>query len=468
MKSIKLDTLAPGTTTDTDYYSENGDILLGKGVKITQNHIDVLKRRNTLELYIKLSDTDEINNILEREFESLSNIEDLELTDIYNDIQNLDAELNHKAKALELPEFKDIPRGEEGYNQLINSLSILKIDDSITPTNTQIQPSGKALKDFAEEMKPSDRTDTYKEKIVSSYNEALRKVKIILNAIADGEKIDGTVIRKIVEEFVNIFISDKNILLNLSLSNCKDTIYIYNHALNVSLLTINIAAALGYSKNQVVEIGIGSLLFDVGMLLIPKHIYMKEGKLTKSEQYEVQKHPVLGLHLLERIPNLPKSTPLIAYQSHERENTKGYPKKRGKLLINNYAKIVQIADIFVALISTRPYREALMPYKAMEILIKLTKEGLISGEYVKAFLTYASLFPVGSLVEINDKRIGKIINANGNSFAKPVISILTDTEGRLLPKDKIIQIDLSLDTDIHVLRALKLGYLKDITIMDGF
>jgi HD-GYP domain-containing protein (c-di-GMP phosphodiesterase class II) len=195
---------------------------------------------------------------------------------------------------------------------------------------------------------------------------------------------------------------------------------------------------------------------------------MKEGKLTRSERYEVQKHPVLGLHLLERIPNLPVSTPLIAYQSHERENTKGYPKKRGKLLISNYSKIVQIADIFIALISTRPYRKAYMPYKAMEILIKLTKEGVISGEYVKAFLTYASLFPVGSLVELNDRRIGKIINANGSSFAKPVLSILTDTDGRLLPKDKIFQIDLSHETDTHVVRALKLGYLKDVSLMDGF
>jgi hypothetical protein len=104
----------------------------------------------------------------------------------------------------------------------------------------------------------------------------------------------------------------------------------------------------------------------------------------------------------------------------------------------------------------------------METIIKMTKQGLISGEFVKAFLQYTSLFPVGSLVELNDNRIAKVIQSNGNSFAKPVVSVLTNEKSELLAKDRIYQINLSEDTDVHIIRALKLDHLPEVSQMDGF
>ncbi len=468
MKTVKLSDLAPGTVTETDYCNEKGEILIPKNVTISKNHIEVLKRRNIFEIYKKASsEDDELKELLSADFD----LGELDLDDEPSKQRSLSKpvpDLIGSAKALELPEFKTIKAGVEGLEQLQKSSLAADLDKKFKRGRTPDRPVGPALKDAGKEVTPQERTDAYKSRMISIYDKGLNQVKSILNALANGEKIHGTQIRNIVEGFVKRYVTDRNILLNLSTTRGKDTIYVYNHSLNVCLLAINIAAAFGYSREQVIEIGMGALLFDVGMLLISREIYTKKGRLTKDEWYEIQKHPIMGLHLLERVSRLPESVPYIAYQSHERENGTGYPKKRTDRLIHNFSKIIQIADIYIALASPRPYRDAYIPYKAMETIIKMTKQGLISGQFVKAFLSYTSLFPVGSLVELSNKKIAKVIKANSSSFAKPTVSVLSTDKGEPLPENNIYQIDLADDTNIHIIKALNTDHIECISLMDGF
>jgi HD-GYP domain-containing protein (c-di-GMP phosphodiesterase class II) len=204
------------------------------------------------------------------------------------------------------------------------------------------------------------------------------------------------------------------------------------------------------------------------MLLVPDSIRFKQEQLTDDERYEIQKHPILGLHLLEKIKKLPWSVPYVAYHAHERENGKGYPKQRNGHLIHGFAKVVQIADMYEAMSSPRPYRQAMLPFRAMAHLIFLSRTGEVSPDLLKAFLKYVSLFPVGSLVELSDHAIGKVIQANNTSYSKPVISVLTDKKGALLPHERIYQVDLVKDIDISIIRALPFNYLNGVGIMEGF
>lgn len=468
MKIVKLSNLTPGKVTDVEYCTEKGKVLLSKGVTITENHIQILKRRNISNLYKKtLSEDEQLQEILSTKYE----LEELDLDDQPAGVSPRsvpEPELLDPAKAFNLPKFKNIKTGLEGLEQLNKSKYAADLDKRFKSGRTPDRPVGPALKDEVKEKSPAERTEVHKNQSLSLYDDALDKVKMVLNTLANGKKMDGNKIRKIIEVFVRQFITDKNILLNLSTTRCNDSIYIYNHSLNVCLLAINISASFGYSKEQVIEIGMGALLNDVGMLLIPKNIYTKKGRLNREEWFEIQKHPIMGLHLLESVSRLPESIPYIAYQSHERENSTGYPKKRNERLIHYFSKIVQIADIYIALSSPRSYREAYMPYKAMEAIIKMTNEGLISGEFTKALLAYTSLFPVGSLVELNDNSTAKVIKANGTSFAKPTVSVLTNKKGKLLQQKNIYQINLSDETNMHIVKALKSDHLPHISIMDGF
>ncbi len=467
MKAINLSEIRIGTITDKIYYSANGEVLIGKGVVVTERHINVLKRRNIFEVFEKKSsnEVDELEKILSKKYDNLGDL------DIFNDSKipaPLEEDTEKRPGGLTLPTLRDIKPGVEGFKQLQTSKAATSLDKNIKAGHTSDKPMGPPLKLRMKEKTPEERTEEYKKEKHRLYKNALNRVSAILNDIAEGNHIDGNKIRRVVKEFVATFVTDKNILLNLSNIRAKNSSYFYHHVLNVSLLSINIATASGYNEDQVVEIGMGALLYDVGMLLVPKNIIHKKNKLNRDEWYEIHKHPIMGLHLLENVKNLPESIKYIAYQSHEREDGQGYPKKRNKHLIHRFAKIIRIADIFVALSSKRAYRDESLPFKAMESILNMVRQGVVSRDFVKDFLSYTSLFPVGSFVELNDHRIGKVIQANADFFDKPVVSILTDIKGGLLNKKDVYQIDLTELEDTHIIKAISPDEISDVQLMDGF
>jgi len=455
MKKRTVSEITPGTIADADWFSAKGELLVSRGTVLTERHLEVLRRRMIFEIYTEgaADEDEELQSLLSKKFEKL---------------EALDFDAEPQPQAPRIESLRHIGKGEQGLRQLNESAITLELDRILRAQRTADKPVGPALKLKAIEITRQERTDTYKVDIAMAYQWALKRVRTLLYALAMGNRLECSELAGLAKRFVDIFITDRNILLNISSKKPVGENYLYHHSLNVCLLAINIAASCGYSEKQVVEIGMGALLHDVGMLLIPREIFLKKGRLSQEEWYEVQKHPVFGLHLLEKIHRLPESVSYVAYQTHERENRTGYPKQRGGNLIHRFAKIVQTADIYESLSSPRSYRTAFLPYESMERLIKMTRSGLLAGEYVKAFLRYASLFPVGSLVELNDKRIAKVVRANGDSFAKPVVSVVSDGSGTLVPKEIVEEINLADNIDIYISKALASDHVKGIDLMDGF
>lgn len=451
MNPIPLSFLQIGRLTEREYFTEDGELLLSKGISFSQQHLDALQRRKIETVFMKDEDDDvdgELQKLLSADFKDL---DDLQLEEPQSK-PGLSAELSK------------IKPGREGLQQLLESKKTLELDSSLQEGKTTDMPVGQSLKSKSKELTAKDRTKEYINKMKDSYNESLSRTKKLLDCLAAGQNVSNESIRSIVILFVETYLTDKNMLLNLSAMKPVDGDYIYHHSLNVCILAINIAAASGYNEQQVVEIGMGALLHDVGMLLIPKNIRLKNGRLAENEWFDIQKHPMLGLHLLEKIERLPSSVPFIAYQTHERENGKGYPKQRSNRLIHNFAKVVAVADIFEALSSPRTYREGNIPYKSMESLIKMTRQGLISGELVKSFLEYTSLFPIGSVVELSNGCLGKVIKANGNSFAKPVVCVFANSEGNKLEPQDVYEEDLSKNTTIQIVRAHASTLINDVML----
>lgn len=462
MKAIDIARLQTGTIAEADFYSDRGELLISKGVGITDRHLDMLQKRNIFEVYVKpQSEADELQEILSQEMKQLG-----ELQFDNDDSQNTPSPQTPPGRSRQ--EQMGIKEGAEGYEQLKNSAVAVELDRQLKDQKTPDRPFGPSLESRSTVKMPADRTEEYKADVFSHHGRALEEVVYLLDAIADGSIKDGQPVRSIAERFVKLFVTDRNILLNLSRIKHDGVEHVYVHSLNVCLISINIAASYGYNENQVIEVGMGALLHDVGMLLIPKEVRCKQGKLSENEWYEILKHPILGLHLLEKLRLLPASVPFVSYQVHERVNGRGYPKQRSGKLIHRFAKLVQVADVFEALSSPRPHRQQFVPYKAMEGLIKMTRTGLLSEEFVKAFLAYASLFPVGSFVQISNGCIGKVIAANKTSFAKPTLSILTDSKGNLLPRNEIYQVDLHANKDVQIVKALSVDYLEGVELMDGF
>jgi HD-GYP domain-containing protein (c-di-GMP phosphodiesterase class II) len=465
MKKIDVTAITPGTVAEGNYYTEGGELLISKGVTILQNHIDVMTRRNIFEIYLKnFEEDDELHQILSAEFNAMDELS----LDVGNSAAGATDNQSRRRAALNLPQLKGIKPGEEGALQLVKAKKVMELDSKLTTGFAPDRPIGPPLKDKARQIQANQRTDDYKKEMTLSHAEAIEHVKTVLNGLADNRKTELANIRSIVELFIKTYLTDRSILLNIANIKCPEGDYLYHHTLNVCLLAINIAAAAKYSERQIVEIGIGSLLHDVGMLLVSDDIRFKKGRLSKDEWFEVQKHAILGLHLLEKVPQMSDAVLYITYQTHERENGKGYPKQRSGRFIHSFAKVVQVADVYESLCSPRDYRPPFIPYRAMELLIKMSSRNLLAIEFVKAFLSYASLFPVGSIVELSDHHVARVVQANELHQAKPVVSVIMDPAGTLKPKAAIYQVDLSKNPGVQIIRALEPAKLPKFDIMMGF
>ena len=155
---------------------------------------------------------------------------------------------------------------------------------------------------------------------------------------------------------------------------------LYNHSVNVSKLTKQIAIDVGYTGN-LDELVDGALIHDVGKLLVDPNILKKNGKLTDAEFQEVKKHPEYAKKLLDPMYFTPLQIEMCLYH-HEREDGSGYPYGLHSTQIPRSAKILSVADVYEALLSDRCYKKAYPPDAAFDILMMCTHNGLFEPSYV--------------------------------------------------------------------------------------
>ena len=141
------------------------------------------------------------------------------------------------------------------------------------------------------------------------------------------------------------------------------------HVKRVSEYTRILCVACGYSEEETWKVSIASMMHDVGKLLVPPEIIEKPGKLTIEEFGEVKKHVDYGKKMLEKsMGEVMQLSSIIAYEHHERWDGTGYKHLKGEE-INPYARCVAIADVFDALVSRRPYKEAWTPEEAYQEIV---------------------------------------------------------------------------------------------------
>jgi diguanylate cyclase (GGDEF)-like protein/putative nucleotidyltransferase with HDIG domain len=139
------------------------------------------------------------------------------------------------------------------------------------------------------------------------------------------------------------------------------------HHLETARMAELLARVMGLSQQEVEQIRVAGLLHDVGTLSIPADLLEKQGRFTPEERRIINQHPVLGAELLRPIRAL-KDICEILENHHERWDGTGYPRGLKGEDIPLSARIVSIVDSYHAMISDRPYRPAMTPDQAMDVL----------------------------------------------------------------------------------------------------
>ncbi|MDH5234701.1 MAG: HD domain-containing protein, partial [Gemmatimonadota bacterium] len=150
---------------------------------------------------------------------------------------------------------------------------------------------------------------------------------------------------------------DKNIVLPLLQLKEFDQ-YTTTHSLNVSVLTMALAEWLGMGAKDVRAFGVAGLLHDLGKVRIPKEVLTKAGKLTDEEWVLMRRHPVEGAKLIYESDRDLDLAAAVAYEHHIMINGGGYPKRRFERGVHAASKLVHVCDVYDALRTKRPYRDA--------------------------------------------------------------------------------------------------------------
>ena len=145
--------------------------------------------------------------------------------------------------------------------------------------------------------------------------------------------------------------------------------YTFVHTINVALLSTALAEEVGVRGDALLDLTVAAVLHDIGKRMIPKSVLNKDGKLTDDEWKLVRRHPEDGARLLFGAPDIPTVAPIVAFEHHMYPDG-GYPRVAADWKMHLASRIVQVADVFDALRTDRPYRKGMSLQEALEILQK--------------------------------------------------------------------------------------------------
>lgn len=191
------------------------------------------------------------------------------------------------------------------------------------------------------------------------------------------------------------------------------------HSLNVALICNIIAGWLKLSEEDTRILTLGGLLHDIGKMLIPREILTKTGKLSKEEFEIIRSHAMKGYQVLKDQP-IDIRVKYAALMHHERCDGTGYPNGFRSEQIDDFAKIIAIADVYDAMTSNRQYRKAICPFDVVE---NFEHDGYLKYDpkYLILFMERIVQSYLHNIVRLNDGREGEVIMINKLSLSRPVI-----------------------------------------------
>ena len=215
--------------------------------------------------------------------------------------------------------------------------------------------------------------------------------------------------------------------------------YLYNHSLNVAVVSNLIGRWIGLEQKDLDILILAGLVHDIGKLRVDPAILNKPGKLTDEEFAEMKKHPEYSYQMLMEMGYKDNAILKAVTFHHEKEDGSGYPLKISGDKITIHAKILAIADIFDAMTSNRVYKARVSPFKILE-MFQNQNFGKLDYKIIMVFIKRFTENYVGSEVILSNNQRAKIVSLNAYEITKP---LLVTSEGKF--------IDISREREVQIL-----------------
>jgi len=224
-------------------------------------------------------------------------------------------------------------------------------------------------------------------------------------------------------------------------------------SVNTAILSALIAQELKIPHHKINNIVSGALLHDVGMLRLSKGITEKKGGLSELELEQIKSHPLHTSKIVTKELFGPHEVNSIALHHHERWDGQGYPDGLVGQAIDIGARIVSVADAFEAMVTKKSYRNSMVGYQALKNLLA-DNARRFDPNVIFAFTKIMGIYPIGSIVRLNDKSVARVLSIHTEAPLRPVVQMLMDKHGKVHAASNLPKIDLLEDRSLFIKEAI--------------
>ncbi|MGE3177067.1 MAG: HD-GYP domain-containing protein [Vicinamibacterales bacterium] len=263
------------------------------------------------------------------------------------------------------------------------------------------------------------------------YDDAVAAADIVWHSAQKEKQVDATVARTMVNGLAQAVSQNRTALLALTTLKNYDN-YTFTHMVNVSILTMGQARALGIDGTLLREFGLAALMHDIGKVRTPLEILNKAGKLTEDEFAIMQQHPVDGAEILRATPDLPALAPIVAFEHHRRLDGSGYP-NISRHTLNLGTLLCSISDVYDAMRSQRSYQQAYPSDRILAVLKQ--KEGRMFDQHlIRRFVQLIGIYPAGNLVRTDTGHLAVVRQIHAPDPYRPQVRVISDARGVMLER----------------------------------
>lgn len=425
MKHVKISVLRPGMITAEDVIANNKQLILPKGLTLTEKAIQRLEAYQITDIHIE--------DPIDYEVEEID--DSLEMQDLSENPASayIGASAESLLSALESLDFGIVSTDNAVTN--IEEIAIShekKQEEAIKITVSELEEPS-----HFEKLKNSPEFKQFKQSFETNVSDLSVQINDIVerNTPIDVDEMLGSTMKLLSTRSNSFGVFD--MLHNMRQFDDLT----YAHSMNVALICNVFSEWLGFDEESKKIATACGMLHDIGKLKIDDAIIKKPAKLTDEEYRKIKYHPIEGYKILQP-QNISEHIKNSALMHHEKCDGSGYPLKLTGDKIDKFAKMVAIADVYDAMTSARVYRGPLCPFAVIKIF---EEEGLYKydTEFIIKFLENVINTYIDNRVQLSNGKIGVVRWIDKQHLSRPMLQM---PDGTFL--------ELSKHPELHIIKIL--------------
>lgn len=308
-----------------------------------------------------------------------------------------------------------------------------------------------------EEIPPSPPAVPFEEELPAAkqvYNAAKTIIEGAMHDVRMGRAINMEAVNQVVSDMTESVFRNPDALTSLSRLKRFDE-YTFFHSVNTALLAMSLGRNLGFGQAELHQIGVGTLLHDIGKTKIPLEILNKPGRFESHEMEIMKQHVMRGAEVLSGTTGLDDAYLKPALEHHERVDGSGYPYQRSQTDISRSGLIAAVVDIYDAITSDRCYHKGKPAHEALQFLYLISQKGHLDHALVQRFIQVVGVYPVGSVVELNTGETAVVARIHHEAPLEPVVIVVKSAGNALLSKPEEVDLTQQIRTPHRCISLVK-------------